>query len=45
MIDPKQNNNDACRRVGVKSQAFLSLAIGGNKWCASRSCMTGDKMG
>lgn len=44
MTDPKQDNNDACTRVEVKSHALLILAIGGNKLCASRSCMTGDKM-
>ena len=45
MTDPKQNNNYACRTVEVKSDVFLILALGGNKRCASRSCMTGDKLG
>jgi hypothetical protein len=41
MTDLRQNNKDACRTMEVKSHAFLSLALGGNKWCASRSSMTG----
>jgi hypothetical protein len=45
MTDPKQNNNDACRTVEVKYHTFLSLALDGNKWCVSRSRMTGNKMG